>query len=65
MNAPAALLFLPLVPSSGLKTTADIAIYELEIICGPLLFGLVGLLFYKNYERKQKKELTLNNLKSP
>lgn len=53
-------LFLPLVPSSDLKTTADIAIYELEIICGSLLFGLVGLFFYTNYEKKQNKALTMD-----
>lgn len=63
MIAVAVGLFLPLVPSSDLKTTADVVIYELEIICGPLLFGLVGLLFYTNYERKQKKALTMNQNK--
>lgn len=63
MIAVAVGLFLPLVPSSDLKTTADVVIYELEIICGPLLFGLVGLLFYTNYEKKQKNELTMNQSK--
>lgn len=53
-------LFLPLVPSSDLKTAKDIIVYEFEIICGPLLFGLVGWLLYTNYERKQKKSVTIN-----
>ncbi len=35
------------MPSSELKTTHDIILYEMELVSGPLLFIIIGILLYK------------------
>ena len=45
-----------LIPSSDLKTASDIAISEIRIIGGPLVFFLIGWLFYRSYENKTKNQ---------
>lgn len=43
------------IPSSDLKTTFDIATNEIRLICGPVVFLIIGLLLYSSYKKKMSK----------
>lgn len=45
-------IVLPLIPSADLTAVKDIIVYECEIIGGPIVFLLIGMYFFKKYEKK-------------
>ena len=48
-------IFFAVIPTDDLNTKRQIVIYELELIGGPILFALAGILIYRRKNREKAK----------